>query len=68
MGVMTELGTYSARIEGLKNNTRYYLSSYMVLNGGVIYGPVNGVLYYWCGTTMRIVHSAGEVAPVTKTV
>ncbi len=65
---MTELGTYSARIEGLKNNTRYYLSSYMVLNGGVIYGPVNGVLYYWCGTTMRIVHSAGEVAPVTKTV
>lgn len=68
LGKMTGLGSYSARIEGLANNTRYYFRSYTKLNEGIIYSPAAEFTTPGCGTILTITHIAGEIAPITKTV
>lgn len=68
-------GTFSSSITGLNPATTYYARAYAVNASGTSYGNqvtfrTEGATGQACaqGSTMTVTHTAGDVAPVTKTV
>lgn len=66
-------GVFVSRISGLIPDTLYYIRAYATNNSGTSYG--NEVSFttlsgsgFTCGSSITINHTAGSVAPVTKTV
>ena len=69
------LGTFSLNLSGLSPATTYYARAYAVNANGTAYGNqvtfrTEGLAGQACvqGSTMTVTHTAGDVAPVTKTV
>ncbi|NVO20236.1 MAG: hypothetical protein HXX13_11075 [Bacteroidetes bacterium] len=63
-------GNFSSRLNGLSFDSIYHVRAYAINSTGVAYG--NEVLFttlpYTCGSPFTVYHTAGSVAPVTKTV
>jgi uncharacterized protein (TIGR02145 family) len=69
------LGTFTVTIPGLNPATTYYARAYAVNGNGTTYGnqvffTTLGATGQACaqGSTLTVTHTAGDVAPVTKTV
>jgi hypothetical protein len=60
-------GVFSSSITGLSANTIYYVRSYATNSSGTAYGEEVTLSTYTCGY-VTVSHTAGDVAPVTKTV
>jgi hypothetical protein len=65
-------GSFTSNLTGLTPNTHYYLRAYAINNAGTAYGGQRDFTTtstgWICGDPITINHSAGNVAPVTKTV
>ncbi|MEI7897688.1 MAG: FISUMP domain-containing protein [bacterium] len=67
----TGTGTFTSNLTGLTPNTLYYLRAYATNSVGTAYGNEVSftTLPTWsCGSAITINHTAGSIAPVTKTV
>ena len=65
------IGIFTSNITGLTANTVYYIRAYATNSVGTAYGnEVNftTLIAFSCGSPITINHTAGVVAPVTKTV
>jgi hypothetical protein len=60
-------GIFSSSLTGLSTATTYYVKAYAINSAGTAYGnEVNFTTL--CGSSLTVVHTAGTVAPVNKTV
>ncbi len=68
----TGAGTFSSTITGLSSGTLYYVRAYATSSAGTAYGnqvTCTTAIPFICGTSSIIIsHTAGDVAPVDKTV
>lgn len=64
-------GTFTSNITGLTANTFYYVRAYATSAVGTTYGNQESFttsVVWTCGSSLIVTHTAGVVAPVTKTV
>lgn len=62
-------GAFTSSLTGLTANTLYYIRAYATNSYGTAYGNESSFNTLWaCGSAITVVHTAGDVAPVTKTV
>jgi hypothetical protein len=64
-------GSFVSLFTGLTQNTKYYVRAYATNNAGTAYG--NQVVFktpsiFSCGSPLTIIHIAGSISPVSKTV
>jgi hypothetical protein len=61
-------GGFSSNLTGLSPATTYYLRAYATNSVGTAYGNQVSFITDFCSSSFTINHTAGTVAPVTKTV
>lgn len=62
-------GTFSANVSGFSPSTTYYVRAYATNSNGTAYGNQENFTTTWsCGYALAANHTAGSVAPVSKSI